>query len=32
MDLYNGVAPLVKEDPENEKQWKRILVRVLNAI
>ena len=31
-DLHNGVAPLVKEDPENEKRWKRILVRILNAI
>lgn len=31
-DLHNGVAPLVREDPEDERMWKRVLFRILNAI
>ena len=32
VDLHNGVAPLVKQDPEDEKEWKRVLFRILNAL
>jgi len=32
VDLHNGVAPLVKQDPEDENRWKRALFRILNAL